>query len=46
MYPVSEAFLSAMQENTRRYYWTGKMHWWCIVLSFELLDMKEQEVLS
>jgi len=25
MYPVSEAFLSAVQENTRRYYWTGKI---------------------
>ena len=24
MYPVSEAFLQAVQENTRRYYWTGK----------------------
>lgn len=23
MYPVSEAFLQAVQENTRRYYWTG-----------------------
>lgn len=23
MYPVSDAFLSAVQENTRRYYWTG-----------------------
>lgn len=25
MYPVSEAFLLAVQENTRRYYWTGKI---------------------
>ena len=25
MYPVSEAFLHAVQENTRRYYWTGKI---------------------
>lgn len=25
MYPVSEAFLSAAQENTRRYYWTGRI---------------------
>jgi len=25
MYPVSEVFLSAVQENTRRYYWTGKI---------------------
>lgn len=25
MYPVSEAFLTAVQENTRRYYWTGKI---------------------
>ena len=25
MYPVSEAFLRAVQENTRRYYWTGKI---------------------
>lgn len=24
MYPVSEAFLQAVQENTRKYYWTGK----------------------
>lgn len=23
MYPVSEAFLQAVQENTRKYYWTG-----------------------
>lgn len=23
MYPVSEAFLTAEQENTRSYYWTG-----------------------
>ena len=23
LYPVSEAFLQAVQENTRRYYWTG-----------------------
>ena len=23
MYPVSDAFLSAVQENTRNYYWTG-----------------------
>lgn len=25
MYPVSEAFLQAVQENTRRYYWTGRI---------------------
>jgi len=25
VYPVSEAFLRAVQENTRRYYWTGKI---------------------
>ena len=25
MYPVSEAFLQAVQENTRRYHWTGKI---------------------
>lgn len=25
MYPVSEAFLQAVQENTRRYYWNGKI---------------------
>lgn len=25
MYPVSEAFLQAVQENTRRFYWTGKI---------------------
>lgn len=25
MYPVSEAFLQAVQENTRRCYWTGKI---------------------
>lgn len=25
MYPVSEAFLRAVQENTRRYFWTGKI---------------------
>ena len=25
MYPVSNAFLQAVQENTRRYYWTGKI---------------------
>lgn len=25
MYPVSEAFLQAVQGNTRRYYWTGKL---------------------
>ena len=25
MYQVSEAFLQAVQENTRRYYWTGKI---------------------
>lgn len=25
MYPVSEAFLQAVKENTRRYYWTGKI---------------------
>lgn len=25
MYPVSEAFLQAAQENTREYYWTGKI---------------------
>ena len=25
MYPVSETFLSAVQENTRRYYWTGRI---------------------
>ena len=25
MYPVSEAFLRAVRENTRRYYWTGKI---------------------
>lgn len=24
LYPVSEAFLQAVQENTRRYYWTGR----------------------
>ena len=25
MYPVSEAFLRVVQENTRRYYWTGRI---------------------
>lgn len=25
MYPVSEAFLRAVQENARRYFWTGKI---------------------
>ena len=25
MYPVSEAFLQAVQENTRRYHWTGRI---------------------
>ena len=25
MYPVSEAFLQTVQENTRRYYWTGRI---------------------
>ena len=25
MYPVSEAFLQAVQENTRHYYWTGQI---------------------
>ena len=25
MYPVSESFLQAVQENTRRYYWTGRI---------------------
>ena len=25
MYPVSEAFLQAVQENTRRYYWSGRI---------------------
>jgi len=25
VYPVSEAFLQAVQENARRYYWTGKI---------------------
>lgn len=25
MYPVSNAFLRAVQENTRRYYWTGRI---------------------
>lgn len=25
MYPVSEAFLSAVQENTRSFYWTGRI---------------------
>ena len=25
MYPVSEAFLRAVQENTRSYYWTGRI---------------------
>ena len=25
MYPVSEAFLQAVQENTRRYHWIGRI---------------------
>ena len=25
MYPVSQAFLQAVQENTRKYYWTGRI---------------------
>lgn len=25
MYPVSEAFLRAVQENTRNFYWTGRI---------------------
>lgn len=25
MYPVSDAFLQAVQENTRTYYWTGRI---------------------
>ena len=26
MYPVSEAFLQAVQGNTRKYYWMGKIN--------------------
>ena len=25
MYPVSDEFLQAVQENTRRYFWTGRI---------------------
>lgn len=25
MYPVSDAFLQAVQQNTRKYYWTGRI---------------------
>ena len=25
MYPVSEEFLTAVQENTRNFYWTGRI---------------------
>ena len=25
MYPVSQAFLEAVKQNTRRYYWTGRI---------------------
>ena len=25
MYPVSDAFLEAVKQNTRNYYWTGKI---------------------
>ncbi|MDE7183616.1 MAG: hypothetical protein K2O40_03860 [Lachnospiraceae bacterium] len=25
IYPVSEKFLQAVQENTRHYYWTGRI---------------------
>lgn len=25
MYPVSDAFLSAVKANTRKYYWTGRI---------------------
>lgn len=25
MYPVSEVFLTAVQENTRSFYWTGRI---------------------
>lgn len=25
MYPVSDAFLQAIQQNTRKYYWTGRV---------------------
>lgn len=25
VYPVSEAFLQAVKENTRHYYWTGRI---------------------
>lgn len=25
MYPVNEAFLKAVQENTRKFYWTGRI---------------------
>ena len=25
MYPVSNAFLEAVKENTRKYYWTGRI---------------------
>ena len=25
MYPVSEAFLAAVQENVRKYFWTGRI---------------------
>ncbi len=25
MYPVSDAFLEKIQENTREYYWTGEI---------------------
>ena len=43
MYPVSEAFLQVVQENTRRYHWTGRITTKKIRTILETLEMNSIE---
>lgn len=42
MYPVSEAFLVAVQSNSRRYYWTGRI----VTNTGDVVDFSQKDILK
>lgn len=42
MYPVSEAFLAAVQSNSRRYYWTGRI----VTNTGDVMEFTQKDILK
>ncbi len=42
MYPVSEAFLAAVQSNSRRYYWTGRI----VTNTGDVVEFTQKDILK